>query len=132
MAQLPVIDLLVLSSYLIAVVGFGCWFAGRNKSAEDFITAGQSLPGWAVGLAIFGSYVSSISFLANPGKAYSSNWNPFVFALSLPLAAWVAQKWFVPFFRRSGEVSAYQHLEHRFGPWARTYGVVCFLLTQLG
>src|SRR5690606_6792132 len=28
-------------------------------------------------------------------------------------------------------VSAYTHLEHRFGAWARTYAVVCFLLTQL-
>src|SRR5205823_11754442 len=26
---------------------------------------------------------------------------------------------------------AYTHFEHRFGPWARTYAVVCFLLTQL-
>ena len=41
-------------------------------------------------------------------------------------------KWFVPFYRRSGEISAYEHLEHRFGPWARTYAVMCYLLTQLG
>ena len=38
----------------------------------------------------------------------------------------------MPFYRRSGELSAYEHLEHRFGPWARTYAVVCYLLTQLG
>jgi SSS family solute:Na+ symporter len=129
--SLPVLDLIVLSGYLVAVVGFGCWFARKSKSADEFMAAGRSLPGWAVGLAIFGSYVSSISFLANPGKAYAANWNPFVFAISLPLAAWAAQKWFVPFFRHSGELSAYHHLESRFGPWARTYGVVCYLLTQL-
>ena len=40
-------------------------------------------------------------------------------------------RWFVPFYRRSGEVSAYHHLEHRFGPWARMYAVICYLLTQL-
>lgn len=28
-------------------------------------------------------------------------------------------------------MSAYTHLEHRFGAWARTYAVVCFLLMQL-
>ncbi len=131
MPQLPVLDLLVLGCYLLVVVGFGCWFARRNKSADEFMAAGRSLPGWAVGLAIFGSYVSSISFLANPGKAYNNDWNPLVFALSLPLAAVAAQLWFVPFFRRTGELSAYHHLEARFGAWARTYGVVCYLLTQL-
>ncbi len=49
----------------------------------------------------------------------------------MPLAAWVAAKYFVPFYRKSGEISAYTHLEHRFGPWARTYAMVCFVLTQL-
>ena len=49
----------------------------------------------------------------------------------MPLAAWVATKYFVPFYRRSGEISAYTHFENRFGPWARTYAVICFLLTQL-
>lgn len=66
-----------------------------------------------------------------PGKAFGSNWNAFVFSLSMPLAAWVAAKYFVPFYRTTGEVSAYTNLERRFGPWARTYAVVCFLLTQL-
>jgi SSS family solute:Na+ symporter len=49
----------------------------------------------------------------------------------MPLAAWIATRWFVPFYRRTGEISAYHHLEHRFGPWARTYAVLCFLLIQL-
>ncbi|MGH8020064.1 MAG: sodium:solute symporter, partial [Opitutaceae bacterium] len=53
------------------------------------------------------------------------------FAFTLPLAAWVAVRWFVPFYRRSGEVSAYNHLEKRFGAWARTYAVVCYMLTQV-
>ena len=131
MPVLPLLDIAVLVVYLVAVVGFGCWFAWRSQSADEFMSAGRALPGWAVGLSIFGSYVSSISFLANPGKSFDGNWNVFVFALSLPLAAWVATSWFVPFYRRTGEVSAYEHLEARFGPWARTYGVICYLLTQL-
>jgi SSS family solute:Na+ symporter len=49
----------------------------------------------------------------------------------MPLAAWVASKYFVPFYRNTGEISAYTNLEKRFGAWARTYAVVCFLLTQL-
>jgi uncharacterized sodium:solute symporter family permease YidK len=42
----------------------------------------------------------------------------------------VASKYFVPFYRSTGEISAYTHLEKRFGTWARTYAVICFLLTQ--
>ena len=126
------IDLIVLVAYLFGVVGLGIWLAKRSKTTEGFMAAGGALPGWAVGLSIFGTFVSSISFLANPGKAFDANWNPFVFGLSLPLAAWVATRYFVPFFRKSGTVSAYTHLEERFGTWARVYAVVCYLLTQMG
>ena len=131
MQTLPAIDIAVLAVYLAAVVGLGIWFARSNRSAKDFMAAGGSLPGWAVGLSIFGTYLSSNTFIGVPGKAYGDNWNGFVFSLSLPLAAWVAVKWFVPFYRKSGEISAYHHLEKRFGPWARTYALVCYLLTQL-
>jgi len=126
------LDLIVLVLYLVIVVGLGIFMAKRSKTTEGFMAAGGSLPGWAVGLSIFGTFVSSISFLANPGKAFDANWNPFVFGLSLPLAAWIATRYFVPFFRRTGEVSAYSHLEARFGPWARVYAVFCYLLTQMG
>lgn len=129
--SLSFLDLAVLLIYLVGVTGFGCWFYWRNRESERYMSAGRSLPGWAVGLSIFGSYVSSISFLANPGKSYAGNWNAFVFALTLPIAAWIAVRWFVPFFRRSGDLSAYQHLEKRFGAWARTYAVVCYMLTQV-
>ncbi|HRE82651.1 MAG TPA: sodium:solute symporter [Opitutaceae bacterium] len=125
------IDLAVLLVYLVGVTGFGAWFYWRNRDSEKYMSAGRSLPGWAVGLSIFGSYVSSISFLANPGKSFAGNWNAFVFALTLPVAALIAVKWFVPFYRKIGEVSAYQHLENRFGAWARTYAVLCYMLTQI-
>jgi SSS family solute:Na+ symporter len=129
--RLPPVDILVLILYLVGLTGYGCWFYRKRQGSEEFMVAGRSLPGWAVGLSIFGSYVSSISFLANPGKAFGGNWNPFVFSLSLPLAAWISTRYFVPFYRKLGDVSAYHHLEHRFGGWARSYAVACYLLTQL-
>jgi SSS family solute:Na+ symporter len=125
-------DLVVVVVYLLGITGLGLWVGRKNTSAEQFTSASGKLPGWAVGLSIFGTFVSSISFLAYPGKAYAADWNAFVFSISIPLAAWVAVKWFVPFYRRSGEISAYHHLEARFGAWARTYAVFCYLLTQLG
>ena len=125
------IDIVVLVAYVLGVVVVGCAFVRKSRSTEEFMAAGRSLPGWAVGLSIFGTYVSSISFLAYPGAAYAGNWNRFVFSLSLPLAAWIAVRWFVPHYRRTGAISAYEHLEARFGAWARTYAVVCYLLTQL-
>jgi SSS family solute:Na+ symporter len=131
MTHLPRIDLIVLIVYALGMVVLGSGFFRRSRTPRGFTAARGAIPGWAVGLSIFGTYLSSNTFLGVPGKAYASNWNSFVFSLSLPLAAWVATKYFVPFYRSSGEISAYSHLERRFGRWARTYAMVCYLLTQL-
>src|SRR5690606_10161517 len=108
------------------------WSSGVCSSDLDQVTAASGMiPGWAVGISLYATFLSSNTFLGVPGKAFGSNWNSLVFSLSMPLAAWVAVKYFVPFYRTAGGVSAYTHLEHRFGSWARTYAMVCFLLTQL-
>jgi len=131
MHQLPIIDLAVIAIYLLCMIGVGIWFSRKNGNAAQFTTASGTIPGWALGLSLYATFLSSNTFLGVPGKSFGSNWNAFVFSLSMPLAAFAAAKYFVPFYRRSGEVSAYTHLEHRFGPWARTYAMVCFILMQL-
>lgn len=131
MKNLPFFDLAVIAAYLLAMVLVGVYFSRKNKNADQFTKASGRIPGWATGLSIYATFLSSNTFLGVPGKAFGGNWNAFVFSLSMPVAAYVAARFFVPFYRRTGEVSAYTHLEHRFGPWARTYAVLCFLLTQL-
>lgn len=131
MRTLPVVDLVVIFLYLLAMVWVGYYFSRKNKNADQFTTASGHIPGWAIGLSIYATFLSSNTFLGVPGKAFGSNWNAFMFSISMPLAAWVGAKYFVPFYRSTGEVSAYTNLEKRFGPWARTYAVICFLLTQI-
>lgn len=130
MHSLPFIDLAVIALYMLAMIGIGMYFSRKNKSSDQFTKASGTIPGWAIGLSIYATFLSSNTFLGVPGKAFGSNWNAFVFSISMPLAAWFASKYFVPFYRATGEISAYTNLEKRFGPWARTYAVVCFLLTQ--
>src|SRR5215216_3578843 len=131
MKQLPFLDLAIIAAYMLAMVLTGLWFSGKSKDADQFTKASGNIPGWAIGLSIYATFLSSNTFLGVPGKAFGSNWNAFVFSISMPFAAWVASKYFVPFYRGTGEISAYTHLENRFGSWARTYTVICFLLTQL-
>src|SRR5215217_9149154 len=131
MKSLPFIDIVIILLYLVAMVLVGFYFSRKNKNSDQFTKASGKIPGWAIGISIYATFLSSNTFLGVPGKAFGSNWNSFVFSLSMPLAAWVATRFFIPFYRSTGAVSAYTHLEHRFGPWARTYAVACFLLTQL-
>jgi solute:Na+ symporter, SSS family len=131
MKNLPVLDFSIILIYLVIMILVGIYFSRKNKSSNQFTKASGKIPGWAVGLSLYATFLSSNTFLGVPGKAFGTNWNAFVFSLSMPFAAWIASKYFVPFYRNSGDVSAYTHLERRFGPWARSYAVICFLLTQI-
>ena len=119
MKSLPLLDLAIIFIYLLAMVLVGFYFSGKNKSAAQFTKASGTIPGWAIGISIYATFLSSNTFLGVPGKAFGSNWNSFVFSISMPFAAWIASKYFVTFYRSTGEISAYTHLEKRFGPWAR-------------
>ena len=126
-----VIDFVIFLVFTLGVVAFGCSFFKKGSSADEFTSASHSIPGWVVGMSIFATYVSSISYIGYPGKAFASNWNAFVFSLSIPIASYFAAKYFVPFYRHGGSVSAYTFLEEKFGAWARIYASACYLLTQI-
>lgn len=130
--DITILDYIVFFLFVGGVALFGCSFYFRSrKGAAAFTAAEGSLPTWVVGMSIFATFVSSISFLGLPGDAYKGNWNPFVFSLSIPVATWLAAKIFIPLYRNVNSVSAYHYLELKFGYWARCYVAVCYLLTQL-
>ena len=129
--KLSLLDLIVFIVLTFGNVIFGASFFFKNKTSDQFTAGGGKLPAWVVGMSIFATFVSSISFLALPGKAYMSNWNAFVFSLSIPIASILAVKFFVPLYRGLGSISAYNYLEIRFGVWARIYASTCYILTQL-
>ena len=129
--KLSLLDAIVFFILVFGNVAFGVSFIFRNKTSAQFTTGGGRIPAWVVGMSIFATFVSSISFLALPGKAYATNWNAFVFSLSIPFASFAAVKFFVPLYREIGNISAYYYLELRFGAWARVYASLCYILTQL-
>lgn len=125
------LDIFIFIAYMAGVTLFGASFFRKNRTPGAFTLGNRNIPGWVITMSIFATFVSSISFLALPGIAYQNNWNPFVFSLTIPFAALIAVKFFVPVYRKINSPSAYTYMEERFGPWARIYVSVCYLLTQL-
>jgi len=124
------LDLTVFLIYMIGISFVGGLLYRKNNSTAAFILGNNNIPTWVLSLSIFATFVSSISYLALPSIAFQKNWNSFVFSLSLPVAALIAVKFFVPLYRKVNSPSAYTYLEIRFGPWARIYASTMYLLTQ--
>ena len=131
MGSAQIANIAIVVGYLVLIVGVGTYFALKKKDADQFMIAHRSIPGWAVGISMFGSYISSISFLANPAQTFSRNWMFAGFTVITPLGLLIGSTVFMRFFRHAHHVSAYTHLEERFGPWARTYAVFTYLILQM-
>ena len=110
-----------IAAYAVGILWLGFWAKGRIKGTEGFFVGGRQIPGWAVGLSLLGTAISSITVLAYPGSAYTGNWSRLIPGMMLPVATLVAVYFFVVFYRRTLFVTVYEYFERRFGPWARSY-----------
>ena len=73
---------LVALSLLVTVIA-----ARRNRSAQDFYTAGGRVPGWMNGIALAGDYLSAAAFLGSAGLYLSMSSDSIVYAVGT-LAGW--------------------------------------------
>lgn len=121
-----------LTAYLAAVVGMGVWFSRRQKTTDDYFKGGGRIPWWAVGLSIYATMLSSITFMAVPAKAYATDWTFALANVSLLLLAPIVIKFYLPFFRNLQVTSAYEYLERRFNVAVRLYASAAFVLFHCG
>ena len=125
------IDWTVLVVYLAAMTLGGLWLAKRQRSTEDYFVGGRNVPGWAAGLSLFATSISTATFLAYPGHGYGGDWALLVPGLMLPLVAIYTTMIVVPFYRATVKVSAFEYLERRFGRLARTYAAIQYIFFEL-
>ncbi len=128
--DLRTLDLIVIVLYLAGTAALGLYVARKNDSTEAYFLGSRSFPGWAVGLSILGTSISSLTFLTIPAAAYIIDWRQLASNLMLPFVAIVAVIFFVPIFRQRRITTAYEYLNLRFGATARWFAVVTALAFQ--
>jgi solute:Na+ symporter, SSS family len=129
---LGILDWLVLATYFAGVIRLGIHFASRQKSSNRYFLGVRNLPGWAIGLSMFATIISSWAFLALPGKAFAADLQYLMAIATLPLSTVIATRLLIPLFRSRIRLSAYEYLESRFGLPARAYGNLAFLVVHFG
>jgi SSS family solute:Na+ symporter len=125
------IDFVILFFYLAFMALMGIYFSRKNQSTEEYFVGGRSFPGWAIGLSMVGTSISSVTFLAYPADTFKTSWIRFVPNIVMPLGVVIATYYFLPIFRKEKSFSAYEYLEKRFGTSIRCYASVVFILAQV-
>src|ERR1700691_794871 len=119
MSTLRGLDLTVIALYMGAMAAVGLWFARRQTSTDQYFVAGRTIPSWAMGISIYATIISSITFISYPGAAYFGNWNELVPGFMVVGVLILAGLVIIPFFRHAVGMSAYEYFGRRFGPGVR-------------
>ena len=128
MNEIHWIDYAIVFISIAVAIGMGAYFAHRQKDTNTYFAGGGKIPAWAVGISIFATLISSVTFLAYPGAAYAGNWILLVQGLMVPIVLVALIGIIVPLFRKVIRLSTYEYFERRFGLFARLYSSFAFTL----
>lgn len=130
---LGTLNWIVISLYLLGMLGVGAYFARRaGNSQDDYFKAGGRIPGWAAGFSIYATTLSAITFMSTPEKAFLTDWAYSAGNLAIFAIVPILIGYYVPFFRKLNVTSAYEYLEARFSATIRIVGTLLFCLYHLG
>ena len=99
-------DAVIIVLYLVAVLGTGIYYAFRTKSTEDFLLGGRQMPSWSIGLSLFATVLSTISFLAWPGEIIRHGPAILCQLIAYPIAFVVVGWFLIPLIMRQPVTSA--------------------------
>lgn len=122
------LDIVVIAAYIFILVGIGLAFSRRQKTTEDYFVANRSVPGWAMGLSLLATIITSVTFIAYPGSAYSGDWSLLVPGIMFVAVLALIGTVIVPFFRHVVHMSAYEYFGRRFGNGVRLYSSFAFAI----
>ena len=121
----------VIALYALGMLAVGWYYARRTSSTDDYLLGGRNMSPWKVGLSLFATLLSTLTYLALPGEMIK--YGPMVLSqlVSMPFIALVVGWLLIPFIMRLRVTSAYEILEIRFGLTVRLVGSSFFLTLRL-
>lgn len=133
MGKLSGIDWIVCLTYLAVVAGLALRSARGQRTNEDYYVGGRRMNWWAVGISMFATSFSSISFLGLPQRGAYQDFSFFLTILLIPLLITpLLSFFFVPLYARLRVSSGYEYLRRRFGTGVQRVGSLLYCGYALG
>ncbi len=133
MTDLSILDWFVCGVYLAIVFGLAFKSARGQRDNEDYFVGGRRMNWFVVGVSMFATSFSAISFLGLPQRGAYQDFSFYLIILFIPFVItpilWFV---FVPMFVRLKMSSGYEYLGRRFGRPARLIGSGLYCLYALG
>jgi solute:Na+ symporter, SSS family len=128
--SLTSLDWIVIIAYGIGMLAVGFYFSFQNKNSDDYMLGGRGMKSWRVGLSLFATLFSAVSYLSLPGEMIKHG--PMIWSMvaALPFIYFVVAYFFIPFIMKQQITSAYELLETRLGLRNRLLAAIYFLIMR--
>lgn len=128
---LGVIDWTIIALYLGSMLLIGWYYSTKNKNSEDYTLGGRTMNPIAVGISLFATLLSTLSYLSYPGEMVK--YGPVIFTgmFAFPLVYWAVGWWIIPKIMKLNVTSAYEILELKLGLKVRMLAVFFFLFLRI-
>lgn len=128
---LGALDYTVIAVYAVGMLAVGAYYARKVETAEDYYLGGRRMRPSMVGLSLFATLISTISYLAVPGEVMGHGpIASLMYLAALPIIYLVVGFLLIPHITKLPITSAYELLEKRLGMPARLMGSTIFLLIR--
>ncbi len=127
LAQLRVLDIVVIALYFGMVLWIGFYLKGRANTGEDFFMAGREMTAWIAGLSFVSANLGSLELMGWAGSAYqygilATHWY-WIGAIPAMLFLGLVM---MPFYYVSKTHSVPGYLNLRYGEHARVLAAISF------
>jgi SSS family transporter len=133
MTDLSIIDWCVCTAYLALVFSLALRSAKGQRDNEDYFLGSRNMNWPVVGVSMFATSFSSISFLGIPQRGAYQDFSFYLTILFIPFVITPILLWiFVPMFVRLRVSSGYEYLGRRFGQPAQKIGSGLYCVYAIG
>lgn len=117
--------------YAIGMVVVGLYFSKKNNNTEDYLLGGRKMNPLMLGMSLFASLLSTISYLSYTGEMIRYGPMFITGAIAFPFVIFTVGSFMIPYFMKLRVTSAYEILEQRLGLSIRLLGSTLFTLIRL-
>lgn len=125
------LDWIMIILYAVGTIALGVHFGRKQRSSEEYFTGGGNMNPLLIGVSLFATLLSTISYLGMPGESAGKGPIHFVGTLAHPITFLVVGFLMLPQYMKYRVTSAYELLELRLGFSFRILGACLFLTLRL-
>lgn len=129
--QLSPIDWGVIAFYALGMLAVGVYYSYRSKTSDDYLLGGRQMSSWSIGLSLFATLLSTVSYLAVPSEMIHRGPMILFGMASYPLIILIVGWFLIPRIMQFHVTTAYEILETQLGLRARMVGSSIFVLMRL-